>query len=136
MLVTLMVILFLNQIKMQRCYKWSTAFSKKNFSAGFLIIKWTEIQINVIWLWLPIIHQNLRSGVLWLKISTCEKLLRVKTDYKLTFDNHVANLCKKANNKLKALATATSQMSIEKRKLLINFYFNAQLDYCPLCRST
>ena len=70
------------------------------------------------------------------KISTCEKLLRVKTDYKLTFDNHAANLCKKANNKLKALATATSQMSIEKRKLLINSYFNAQLDYCPLCRST
>ena len=68
------------------------------------------------------------------KISTCEKLLRVKTDYKLTFDNHVANLCKKANNKLKALARATSQMSIEKRNFLINSYFIAQLDYCPLCR--
>ena len=34
-----------------------------------------------------------------IKTSTCEKLLGVKIDYKLTFDNHVANLCKKANNK-------------------------------------
>ena len=34
-----------------------------------------------------------------IKTSTCEKLLGVKIDYKLTFDNHVANICKKANNK-------------------------------------
>ena len=41
-----------------------------------------------------------------IKTSTCEKLLGVKIDYKLTFDNYVANLCKKANNKLCALAKA------------------------------
>ena len=40
-------------------------------------------------------------------IKTSENLLGVKIDYKLTFDNHVANLCKKANNKLRALARAT-----------------------------
>ena len=62
-----------------------------------------------------------------IKTSTCEKLLGVKIDYKLTFDNHVANLCKKANNKLRALARATLHMTIEKRKLLMNSFFNAQL---------
>ena len=33
--------------------------------------------------------------------------------FKLTFDNHVNNLCKKGNNKLSALARATSYMDIE-----------------------
>ena len=46
--------------------------------------------------------------------STCGKLIGVKIDYKLTFDNHVANLCKKANNKLRALARAKPYMTIEK----------------------
>ena len=67
-----------------------------------------------------------------IKTSTCEKPLGVKIDYKLTFDNHVANLCKKANNKLRALARAKPYMTIEKRKLLMNSFFNAQLNYCPL----
>ena len=59
-----------------------------------------------------------------IKTSTCEKLLDVKIDYKLIFDNHVTNLCKKASNKLRALARATAYMTV--KKLPINF-FNAQL---------
>ena len=67
-----------------------------------------------------------------IRTSTCEKLLGVKTDCKLTFDNHMDNLYKKANNKLRTLARATPYMTIEKRKLLMNSFFNAQLNYCPL----
>ena len=69
-----------------------------------------------------------------IETSICEKLLGDKIDYKLTFDNHVANLCKKADNKLRALARATPYMTIEKRMLLMNSFFNAQLNYCPLMR--
>ena len=54
---------------------------------------------------------QLKVGDSLIKTSTCEKLLDVKIDYKLTFDNHMANLCKKANNKLRALARATSYMT-------------------------
>ena len=54
---------------------------------------------------------KLKVGDSLIKTSTCEKLLGVEIDCKLTFDNHVANLCKKANNKLRARAS--------------------QLDYCP-----
>ena len=75
---------------------------------------------------------ELKVGDSLIKTSTCEKLLGVKIDYKLTFDNHVANLCKKANNKLRALTSATPYMTTEKRKLLMNSFFNAQLNYCPL----
>ena len=38
-----------------------------------------------------------------IKDSPCEKLLDVKFDHKLTFDQYVNNLCKKANAKLNAL---------------------------------
>ena len=36
--------------------------------------------------------------------STCEKLLGIKIDSKLRFDDHIQNLCEKANRKLRALA--------------------------------
>ena len=39
--------------------------------------------------------------------STCEKLLGIKIDSKLRFDDHIQDLCNKANRKLRALAPAT-----------------------------
>ena len=64
--------------------------------------------------------------------SDCEKMLGVKIDYKLNFDEHVKTLCNKANNELRALATATPYMNVEKKKILMNSFFNSQLNYCPL----
>ena len=64
--------------------------------------------------------------------SDCEKMLEVKIDYKLNFDEHVKTLCSQANKKLKALARTTPDMSVEKKKILINSFFNAQFNYCPL----
>ena len=66
---------------------------------------------------------GLEIGDSLIKASTCEKLLGITIDCKLTFDNHVANLCKKANNKLRVLARATPHMTIEERKLLMNSFF-------------
>ena len=66
------------------------------------------------------------------KRSDCEKMLEVKIDYKLNFDEHVKTLCSKANNKLRSLARATPYMSVENKKILMNSFFNAQFNYCPL----
>ena len=74
-------------------------------------------------------HIEIRGESL-IKNSTCEKLLGVKIDNKLNFDTH--GLCKKANNKLRVLARTTPCMSLEKKKLLMNSFFNAQFNYCPL----
>ena len=68
----------------------------------------------------------------YVKNSTSEKLLGVKIDKKLSFGERVRNILKNANSKLKALARATSYMDIRKRKLLLNAFFNAQFNYCPL----
>ena len=77
-------------------------------------------------------NPEIQVGDSLIKANGCEKLVGLKIDYKLNFDNHVNSLCKKANNKLRALARATPYMNIEKKKLLMNSFFNAQFNYCPL----
>ena len=54
--------------------------------------------------------------------SDCEKMLVVKIDYKLNFDEHVKTLCSKANKKLRALARVTPYMSVKKEKILMNSF--------------
>ena len=75
---------------------------------------------------------EIRVGESLIKRSTREKLLGLKIDDKLSFDTHIKGLCKKANNKLRALARATPYMPLKKKKLLMNSFFNAQFNYCPL----
>ena len=64
--------------------------------------------------------------------SDCEKMIMVKIDCELDFDEHVKTWCSKANNKLRALATATPHTSVQKKKMPMNLFFNAQFNYCPL----
>ena len=56
----------------------------------------------------------------------------VKIDYKLTFDCHVSNTCKKANWKINALGRIASFMNINKSHILMNSFFRSQFNYCPL----
>ena len=57
--------------------------------------------------------------------STYKKLLGIKIDSKLRFDDHIQDLCNKANRKLRALARATRYMNLQKRKILMNVFFSA-----------
>ena len=75
---------------------------------------------------------NFQFGDSLIERNDCEKMLGVKIDYKLNFDEHVKTLCSKANNKLRVLARTTPYMSVEKKKILINSILNAQFNYCPL----
>ena len=59
-------------------------------------------------------------------------MLGVNIDSKLNFDCHVNHLCNKANKKLRALARVTPYMTLEKKKIVMNSFFNAQFNYCPL----
>ena len=52
--------------------------------------------------------------------SSCEKLLGIKIDHKLSFEPHVESLCKKASQKLNALARMVSSLKFTQRKLLLN----------------
>ena len=75
---------------------------------------------------------EIQVGESVIKNIICEELPGIKIDNKLTFDEHISGLCKKAANKLRALARITLYMSLPKKKLLLNSFFNTQFNYCPL----
>ena len=65
--------------------------------------------------------------------SKCEKnLLGVKFDHKLTFDDHISELCKNASRNVHALVKVTPYMNISKRRILVNAFLTSQFRYYPL----
>ena len=75
---------------------------------------------------------SLNVNTFKLKNSDCEKLLGVKFDSKLRFDQHITDLCRTASRKIHALARVTPFMNLSKRRLLMNSFFKTQFNYCPL----
>ena len=67
-----------------------------------------------------------------IKNNTEEKLLGVKFDSNLSFENHVTSLCKKASQKLHALARISHYMDLNKRRNLMKAFITSQFSYCPL----
>ena len=76
------------------------------------------------------VHVNIDNAKI--ENSKFEKLLGVTLDSRLTFEKHIQQICGKASSKLKALARIAPFMNIEKRKILMNAFFNVQFSYCPL----
>ena len=64
--------------------------------------------------------------------SNEEKLLGIKIDNKLSFENYVSALCKKASQKLHALARIVNYMNLINRKFLMKAFVTSQFKYCPL----
>ena len=64
--------------------------------------------------------------------SNDEKLLGIKIDNKLSFESHASFVCKKASQKLHALARIVNNMDLGKRKCLIKAFVTSQFNYCPL----
>ena len=67
-----------------------------------------------------------------IKTSKSEKLLGINIDHFLIFNEHVAKLCKKASQKLHAIARISSYLNENKRRLIMNAFFSSQFGYCPL----
>ena len=64
--------------------------------------------------------------------SVEEKLLGVTLDKNLDFKNHVNTLCRKAGQKLHALARISNYVDIERLKVMINAFIVSQFSYCAL----
>ena len=65
--------------------------------------------------------------------STCSgKLLGVKIDNKLTFEEHEEGLCKKASQKISTAAGILSLMRLEQRKRIVNLFITSHFSYCSL----
>ena len=52
--------------------------------------------------------------------SKFEKLLGVKVDHELNFNEHASSLCKKASQKLNALSRMESCTTLDQRRLNLN----------------
>ena len=65
--------------------------------------------------------------------STCsEKLLGIKIDENLTFEEHVEGLCKKVSQKVSGLARISSLMRFEQRKRIVNSFITSHFSYYQL----
>ena len=64
--------------------------------------------------------------------TASEKLLGVTIDSDLKFDIHVNNLCKKATQKLNALARVSGYMDSSKKRTIMKAFITSHFSYCPL----
>ena len=64
--------------------------------------------------------------------TECEKLLGIKVDCGMKFENYLNGVIKKASNKINALSRVTPFMNLSKKKMLMNSFFKSQFSYCPL----
>ena len=61
--------------------------------------------------------------------SESEKLLGIKFETKLTFENHMRDICNKASQKICALARVTPYVDLFKKRILMNAFFNSRFNY-------
>ena len=64
--------------------------------------------------------------------SNEEKLLGIFLDSKLNFESHIGSLCKKAGQKISALARLKNYLTSDQRNLPLNSVIKSQFTYCPL----
>ena len=67
-----------------------------------------------------------------IKAEKSVKLLCVKIDNNLEFNEHVPNICKKVSLKIHALARISNYMSTDKLRMLMKAFIESQFGYCPL----
>ena len=60
------------------------------------------------------------------------KLLRIIIGNKLSFDEHVSSLCKKASNQLNATSKLHRCLGFKEKEVLIISFVYANFNYCPL----
>ena len=58
-------------------------------------------------------------------------LLGITIDSNLTFENHINSICKKASQKLNALARIAPYMNIQKRRTIMKSFVTSHFSYCP-----
>ena len=80
-----------------------------------------------------------RHEYIWARIggdfiweTSQHRLLGVAIDNKLRFNNHIADLCKIAQNKLSALIRHSYILNFDKRRTLMKAFIESQFGYSPL----
>ena len=61
-----------------------------------------------------------------------QKLLGILFNNKFDFDEYITSLCRKASQKLNALARVAHYMNLAQRRLIITAFIFSQFRYCSL----
>ena len=79
-------------------------------------------------------HTNYNVVIANKQIKTVHsvEILRIQLDDELDFSPHISNICKSAANQLNALIRLQNFLGFKEIEILINSYFMANFDYCPL----
>ena len=72
----------------------------------------------------------MNAGGFKIKNSECKKLLGINVDCGLKFENYLDGVMKKSSNKINALFRVTPFLSLSKKKMLMNSFFQSQFSYC------
>ena len=103
-----------------------------------ILLEWfkcNEMKYNTVKFHLIIVnnqYNDIKIGNDIITSKTSVKLSGVTIDNKLNFNERVDNICKKANNKLHALARIAKYLSPDKLRILMKTFVESQFNYCPL----
>ena len=104
-------------------FKWlQTIYMKVNTDKSHMLLSGNTKLISSI-------DNNLTESE---KVLLGKVLLGITIDSNLSFEEHINNLCKKASQKLNALARISGYMDIQKRRTLMKSFITSQFGYCPL----
>ena len=138
---------FLEDFDIANCADDSTPYNAdKNIE---FIINNLEQSSSIIFKWLNdnhmkvntdkshlLVSRNVRAaakiGNNYIESEKKQMLLGIMIDSKLTFENHISNICKITSQKLNALARVTPYMNIQKRRIIMKSFVTSQFGYCPL----
>ena len=67
-----------------------------------------------------------------IKSEETAKLLGIQLDYKLNFEQHISELCRKAASQLNVLIRLKQFIGFNERKILVQSFVYSNFNYCPL----
>ena len=79
-----------------------------------------------------ITQREIRFDNVSIASNQSEELLGITVDSELKIEEHINEIFNTVNKKLNALHRTGSQMSSDKRKMLLRAFIESQFSYCPL----
>ena len=77
-------------------------------------------------------NDTFNFGNISLKNSKGEVILGLTIDNKLSFDNHVKKICRKASQKTCALSRISNYLDSKQKEIVFKGMIRSQFSYCPL----
>ena len=105
---------------------------------SIMLFQWfsdNQMKANISKFYLFVNKKNevtIRLGDTEIKNSEYQKLLGIKVDRKLNFNEHLNDITSKASCEVNALSRLMPYINSSKKQKLVSSFFDSQFNYCPL----